>query len=159
MTENLQLNTINIPSGMLHDQRLLSANLTDNQLIFSFEIYLNDKEYSGSDFYEKYKRFNRCDMIVQMKNEPINDFYLISSVDKHGKFVGFDMKIDEFISVINKSESAFLFCYTNGFIFRVEFATNFYNSKGMKKYKKYKKYNTCHAEIEAESVSWNWYIK
>ena len=81
MTENLQLNTINIPSGMLHDQRLLSANLTDNKLIFSFEIYLNDKEYSGSDFYEKYKRFNRCDMIVQMKNEPINDFALISSVD------------------------------------------------------------------------------
>lgn len=95
-------------------------------------------------------------MIVQMKNDSINDFDLITSVDKHGKFAGLDMKIEEFITVMNKSESTFLFCYTNGFIFKVEFSTNFYYYKDMKKYRKY---TVCKADLEAESVSWNWYRK
>lgn len=156
MTENLQLNTINIPYGILHDQLLLYANLNDDELIFTFEISLNEKDYCGSDFYERYKSFNRCDMIIQMKNDSINDFDLITSVDKHGKFAGLDMKIEEFITVMNKSESTFLFCYTNGFIFKVEFSTNFYYYKDMKKYRKYTVFK---ADLEAESVSWNWYRK
>lgn len=106
MTENLQLNTINIPYGILHDQLLLYVNLNDDELIFTFEISLNEKDYCGSDFYERYKSFNRCDMI--------------------------------------------------GFIFKVEFFTNFYYYKDMKKYRKY---TVCKADLEAESVSWNWYRK
>ena len=43
MTENLQLNTINIPYGILHDQLLLYVNLNDDELIFTFEISLNEK--------------------------------------------------------------------------------------------------------------------
>lgn len=154
MFEKLQLSDINIPYGLLHDQRILSVKLADNQLIFSFEIHINEEDYNSSDFYEKYKVFNRCDMIVQMKNDPINCFDLVSSVDKRGKFVGLEINIDEFINLINKSQSTFLFCYTNGFIFKIEFATDFYNSKDMRKYRKY---TMSYAELEAESVSWNWY--
>lgn len=156
MIEKFRLDSIDIPYGLLHDQRLMSASLNGNQLTFSFDTNFNENDYIDGEFYERYKGFNRCDMIVQLKKDGDHEFNLTSSVDKHRKFNGLTMDIDEFTNLINKSEATFLSCYTNGYILKIEFGVNFYNSKDMSKYRKYTMFSV---DLEAESVSCNWYKK
>lgn len=153
MVEKMFLKNMDIPYGVLHDQKLLSVNQENNNLIFTFEIDTFEEDYQ-SDLYLKYKNFNRCDMIVEMAEEPLNYFELLTPINNHNKFEGISLNIEEFINYINESVATFVSCFANEYSFRVELAVNFYKSE------KLKKYSMCNIELNASnSVSWNWYYE
>lgn len=88
--------SINYPYGVLHDQKLKSVSNEDNKFIFTFDIEVFD-DYD-EEIFEKYKNYKRCDMTVEMNNEPFNYFELISSINnsdylqkarKYGHFTGY----------------------------------------------------------------------
>ena len=150
----MELNNVDIPYGVLHDQRLISVREERNQLIFSFDIKIYPQDYNG-DFYKNYQLYNRCDMIVEMVDKPFNYFNLTTTPNNRGKYKGLSLSRQDFIDYINDSESVFIGCSTNEFEFCIELCVNFFNSK---KYKKLKKYDICNIEIDCnKSVFWKWY--
>lgn len=156
MTEFLDLKKAEIPCGVLHDCRLLSVKQEKNRLIFTFEIEIFENNYQ-TDFYLKYKDFNRCDMVLEYRQDEDFSFSLLSSVDKYGKFQGLSLGVEEFVSMLNDSSCAFLDCTAGDYRFNLELFVNFYKSE---KFKKYNKYTQCTAEFYGiKSVSWKWYNK
>ena len=154
MVEILDLKSVHIPYGVLHDQKLLSVKEEKNQLIFTFDIKIYPQNYTD-DFYKKYEQYNRCDMIVDMVDEPFNYFILETTMNNRGKYKALSLNRLDFVDGINDSESTFIGCTTNGYEFCIELCVNFYNSK---KHKKLKKYNICKIEIYCnKSVTWKWY--
>lgn len=156
MTETITLRDFGIPYGVLHDQKLLSAKKEDNKIIFSFEIKLYEQNFSNSDIYNKFREYNRCDMIVELwKDNPLYDIMLTYIYGKHNKIKGYSIEIDEFIEAINDCNAEFITCFTNGIELIIELCiTNGFHSD---KYRKYRKCNNCKAEFEATKVAWKWY--
>lgn len=156
MVEKLFLKNMSIPYGVLHDQKLFCVKQENGRLIFTFLIDIFEQNYL-SDFYLKYKDFNRCDMIVELGEEDDDSYQLLTPVDRHNKFHGLLIDKEEFLNSVNDAVATFDDSLTNGYSFTVNLDINFYNSQ---KFKKYKKYSTCLIEIYTDkSVSFEWYNK
>lgn len=155
MTETFDMTTVNIPYGVLHDQKLKSVKCEDNKMIFTFEIKIYPENYMN-DYYKKYENYQYCDMIVEMYDEPFNYLCFEGSPNNRGKYKGISLNREDFLDAINKASSCtFVECSTSYREFRIELCIGFYKAK--QKYRKYKKYNMCYATLDAKNVSWKWY--
>lgn len=156
MTESITLKDIDIPYGVLHDQKLLSAKKEDNKIIFTFEIKLYEQNFSNPDIYSKFREYNRCDMIIELcKDSPVNDIMLTYIHGKHNKINGYYIDTDEFVEAMNDCDAEFITFFTNGIELIIQLSiTNGFHSN---QYRKYKKCNNCTAEFEAAKAAWKWY--
>ena len=135
---------INYPYGVLHDQKLKSVRNEDNKFIFTFDIEVFD-DYD-EEIFEKYKNYKRCDMTVEMNNEPFNYFELISSINNKGKFKGLSLNRENFVDVINNAtSSSFVSCSATYGEFKIELCV-YYNKYGM-----------FQITLDAKKVTWNYY--
>ena len=151
MTEKFNLSEVNIPYGILHDQKLKEVKCENNKLIFTFDIKIYPEDYTN-EFYKTYLDYKCCDMIVYMNDEPFNYFSLIKSPDNHGKFSGLSLNREEFLNALNSSsEATFVECSTTYGEFTIELSI-WYNKKC-----RYKKYNMCYALVDCKTVEWKWY--
>lgn len=155
MTEVFDMTTTDIPYGAIHDQKLKSVKCEDNKMIFTFDINLFSDDYDV-DFYEKYRNYHYCDMIVEMNDEPFNYFSFESCINNRGKYKGISFNREDFLDAINNtSRCTFVECLTAYKEIRIELCIGFYKAK--QKYRKYKKYDMCYATLDAKNVSWKWY--
>lgn len=155
MTEAFDMSTVKIPYGVLHDQELKCVKCEKNKMIFTFNIKIYPNDYTN-DFYKKYERFQHCDMIVEMYDEPFNDIKFTSSINTKGKFKGISLNRCDFLDAINNAcDCTFIGCSTSYREFNIELAISFYKSP--KKYRKYKNYCICNAMLDAKKITWNWY--
>lgn len=155
MIEVFNMNTVDIPYGILHDQKLKSVKCENNKMIFTFEIEIFPEDYTN-DFYKKYEKYHYCNMIIEMFDEPFNYLSFEGCPNKHGKYNGISLNREDFLDAINNANSCtFVECSATSREFRVELCIGFYKAK--RKYKKYKKYSMCYATFEAKNVSWKWY--
>lgn len=155
MTRELDLATMGVPYGVLHDQRLSSVKLEDDKMIFSFCIELYKEDYT-EDIYNKYKEYKHCDMTVELCDLQLNEYSFKTSVKKDGTFKGISLNRDAFIDVINNASHATLIeCSMACNEFRIELSTGFYDAK--RPYKKYNKYSVIEIVLYAKQVTWNWY--
>ena len=97
------MESIDYPYGVLHDQKLKSVRNEDNKFIFTFNIELFKDDYDDEEFFEKYKDFKHCDMTVELNEEPFNYFELVSSINNKGKFKGLSLNRENFVDVINNA--------------------------------------------------------
>lgn len=149
------MESIDYPYGVLHDQKLSSVKNEDNKFIFTFDIELLKDDYDDEEFFEKYKDFKHCDMTVEMNEEPFNYFELVSSINNKGKFKGLSLNRENFVDVINNAtSSSFVSCSATYGEFKIELCT-FFDKKG--KYKKYNKYCVLQITLDAKKVTWNYY--
>lgn len=65
-----------MPYGVLHDQILKKAHFKDNKMIFTFDIEIYPQDFLDDTYYEKFKDFKHCDMIVELAGETDNYFWL-----------------------------------------------------------------------------------
>ena len=155
MLEVFNLSNINIPYGILHDQKLKSVKYEDNRLIFTFDIKIYPEDYTN-DYYKTYLEYKHCDMIVYMNAEPFNYFRMLSCPNKRGQLKGLDLNGDDFLEALNNANSVtFVECATTYREFSIELCADFYNAKGI--FRKFKNYNMCYATIDTDKVEWNWY--
>ena len=59
MTSELDISTINIPYGVLHDSILTGVKCKNNFMTFSFDIQIYPEDYTN-DFYKQYKKYDMC---------------------------------------------------------------------------------------------------
>lgn len=150
-----EMSDIDYPYGVLHDQKLNSVRCEDNNFVFSFDIELFKDDYDDEEFYEKYKNFRHCDMVVELNNEPFNYFELVTCINTKGKFKGLSLNRENFIDVINNVTSAtFVLCSATYSEFKIELCV-YFDKKG--KYKKYAKYDMCNITLDEKEVIWNYY--
>ncbi|MGN0457767.1 MAG: hypothetical protein ACI4IL_02195 [Eubacterium sp.] len=155
MTSEFDMSRVDMPYGVLHDQKLSKVTSDNNKMIFTFDIEIYPQNYTD-DFYKQYEDYKHCDMIVEMQEEPFNYFQFVSCPGKNGKFKGLDLGREEFIDIINNASSAtFVECSATYGEFRIELCVNYYNAKN--KYKRYKKYGMCYITLDAKKIIWNWY--
>lgn len=156
MTERFDLTKLNIPYGVLHDQKLNSVILENNKMIFTFDINIFEQNYYDKDFFDKYSAFKHCDMVVELCEEAFNYFEFSTAFNKYDKKETICLDADDFIDIINHTDqSEFIDCYVSHRSFKIELGINYYNTQ--QKYKKFKKYAICNIELDARSVVWNWY--
>ena len=97
-------------------------------------IFIDAAKGQYTKFFEKYKNYKRCDMTVEMNNEPFNYFELISSINNKGKFKGLSLNREKFVDVINNAtSSSFVSCSATYGEFKIELCV-YFDKKG--KYKK-----------------------
>ena len=155
MLEVFNLSEINIPYGILHDQRLNEVKCEGNRFVFTFDIKIHPEDYTN-DYYKQYLDYKHCDMIVCMNDEPFNYFRMISALNNKGEFKGISLNREDFLEALNNSDSVtFVDCSATYNEFAIELCASFYKAKG--KFKKYKKYGMCYALIDTEKVEWKWY--
>ena len=155
MTSEFDMSRIDIPYGILHDQKLINVKIENDKMIFTFDIEIYPQNYTD-DFYKQYVGFKHCDMIVDMSEEPFNYFQFVSCPDAKGKFKGLSLEREEFIDVINKASSVtFVECSVAYGEFRIELCIGYYDAKGQ--YRKYNKYSMCNITLDAKKITWNWY--
>ncbi len=149
------MSSINYPYGVLHDQKLSRVKNEDNKFIFTFDIELFKDNYYDDEFFEKYKDFKHCDMIVEMNDEPFNYFDLVSPINSKGKFKGLSLNREDFVDVINNAtSSSFVSCSATYGEFKIELDAYFSKKE---KYKKYNKYGMFQITLDAKKVTWNYY--
>ena len=157
MKSILDLSTIDIPYGVLHDQRLKQVRREGNKLIFTFDIEIYPQDYTD-DFYKQYLDCKHCDMIIELEEEDYFncDFNMITPVNRNGRFQGTEIPRESILDVINNIPiAAFNGCSSDGCRFIIELNTNFYKAKG--KYKKYKKFCQATIELFTTRLEWKWY--
>lgn len=158
MLESIKLSDYDIPCGILHDQQLETVKCENNNLIFTFNIQIDDDfdNWNDLEFSSKYKNFSKCNLIVKLQNDPFNYFDLQTAPKyKSGKFKGLELGREEFIDVINNASAVtFVECFVNEVEFKLEHCVGFFAAKG--KYRKYKKYDMCALCLGAEAVSFEW---
>lgn len=156
MEKRYNIEKVNIPYGVLHDQKLICVKSEKNKLIFKFEIEVYEDDYPNPEIFNMYKNFKYCDMEVEMDDEPWNYFRLETCPDKHGKYKGISLNREDFLKVINNSsETTFIECSSTYGEFHIELCVDYYHSK--KAYRKLKKYDMCRITIDAKNVTWTWY--
>lgn len=99
MKNAINISQMSMPYGVLHDQKLKSVKCENNRMIFTFDIKIFPHDYVG-DYYKQYESYKHCDMIVDMKDEPFNDFRFVSATDKNGKFKGISLSQAELMQSI-----------------------------------------------------------
>lgn len=159
METGLELASLEIPYGVLHDQILRKVTCRDNSMIFTFDIRLFPEDYNyGQDVYETYLPYKHCDMTVDMTKEPLGYFLLESAVDRNGKYRGLSLDRSDFLEAANHAdEMTFLSCGVGAACreFHILFGIHFRHPTGT--YRKYRKYGMCRVELSAERVRWKWY--
>ncbi len=154
MKEIFDLTTVNIPYGVLHDQRLKEVKHEDKKWIFTFDIEVYPQDYIG-DFYKTYQPYKHCDMVVECADDYC-DCCLLSAVNSKGKFEGLEIADNNVSDVINNAPMAsFIGCFADGNLLKIEFGINYYNAKG--KYESFKNYCQCCLSLMANKLEWNWY--
>ena len=155
MKTDFEISSVNIPYGVLHDQKLKSMKYIDDEIMFTFDIELYPHDYPD-DTYDKYKNYKYCDMKVQLSSKEDNYCCLSSCLDKNDEYKGLEITIEELCD-LSKNANYLLFntCLSNGNEFRILFSFGFYDAKG--KYKKYKDYASLEMILLVKNASWNWY--
>lgn len=157
MTTELELSKMDIPYGILHDQKLQKVICHDNTMRFTFDVQMFPDDYA-EDIMQKFSPYTHCDMVVEMTKEPFNYFLLETAVDRHDRYRGRSLSRTDFLDVANHAdEMTFLSCGVDATCreFHVLFGMHFAHPKGA--YKKYRKYGMCRVELSAERVQWKWY--
>lgn len=155
MIESIELNSVNIPYGVLHDQKLKNIEIINNTITFTFEIELYQNDYP-KEIYNKYKAYKHCKMDVELLDNDDISCYLYYCIDKKGKFSGVEIQLDELQEFLDASNyMQFLTCMTNGCSFLMQFSIGFFDGKG--KFKKFKHYSSLDLTVQAKNVSWKWY--
>ena len=157
METSLDLASIVIDYGVLHDQVLKKVTCQDNTMTFTFDIHLFPDGYAD-DVYKKYQPYARCDMLVDMAKEPFNYFLLETAVNRRSKYRGLCLGRSEFLDAANHAdEMTFLSCGVDVACreFHILFGIQFRRPKGA--YKRFRKYGMCRVELTADRVRWNWY--
>lgn len=156
MKSELDIKNFNMPYGVLHDQILKRADFKDNKMIFTFDIEIYPQDFLDDTYYERFKNFRYCDMIVELTGETDNCFWLESCLDNKGRYKGLEIDVNEFLAIADKANYlSFNTCMTNGNELQIDFFLGFYDAKG--KYRKYKNFAMCHLKLPAEKIIWNWY--
>ena len=158
MENSLDLASIVIDYGVLHDQVLQKVVCRNNTMIFTIDVHLFRDDNYAEDVYKKYRSYAHCDMCVEMAKEPFNYFLLETTVDRNNKYRGLTLGRTDFLDVANHAdEMTFLSCGVDAACreFHILFGMQFRSPKGV--YRKYRKYGMCRVELNAERVRWKWY--
>lgn len=101
MTEKFNLNEMQIPDGILHDQDLYQITLEDNVLTLSFETHYYPQNFTDTTFAEKYKDFTKCHIRCKIEDEEWCNVFL-ETVVKENDYKGTCLSVEEFIELANK---------------------------------------------------------
>lgn len=154
MKSEFDMANVHYPYGVLHDQSLKRVSAKNNEIVFTFDIDINENDYE-KEIFDKYKNYKQCDMTVTLNDEPFNYFEFVSSINKKGKFKGLSLNRGEFINAINNAASAmFVSCSATYGEFKIELCV-YYNKTG--KYKKFAKYDMCNITLDAKKIIWDWH--
>ncbi|MBQ9531686.1 MAG: hypothetical protein IJR70_06400 [Eubacterium sp.] len=155
MISEFDMSAVNIPYGVLHDSSLTSVKCENNKMIFSFDIEIFPQDYTD-DFYKQYEKFKKCNMIVEMAEEPFNYFSLLTCINNRGKFKGLSLNREDFLYAVNSATKAtFIECSSTYSEFKIELSVSYHNAKG--KARKYKKYDMFNITLDAKKVIWEWF--
>ena len=158
MKSTLDLSTIDIPYGVLHDQRLRRIEFENNKMVLKFDVELYPQNYTD-DFYKAYQEYKHCDMLVEFEAFSPIVTELYSSENDNGEFKGLSITEAELIKIVDSARSAeFVACTASSNEFRIELFFSLDNSR-LKPKRRYKKFSTCICNIAllATKVEWNWY--
>ena len=150
MISTYDMTKVDIPYGILHDQKLKGVKCENNKMIFTFDIAIYPEDYTN-DYYKQFVEYNHCDMIVELCEEPFNYYNLQSCPNNKGRFKGLSLNRNDFLNAINNTTSAtFIECSAACREFTIELAVSWKNGR-------YKKYSLCYATLDAVKVEWKWY--
>lgn len=148
-----------VPDGLLHDQRLKSAELCDSTLKLVFDIELYEQNHDKK-WHEKFKKFKTCTMTVKLgKNEYKEDSVFFETVmSTKNKYYGWRTELEKFVDFVNNSGAEITYLYISNILSFAEiyFSVSTYPIKDVSKYKDYKKYAECKLHIETELITFEW---
>ena len=157
MESCLDIASIEMDYGVLHDQRCTTVVCRDNTMTFTFDIHLCPDDYA-EDVYKKYQPYSRCDMLVEMTEEPFHYFLLETAVGRNNQYHGLSLGRTAFLDVANHADAiTFLSCGVDAACreFHILFGISFRQRK--RAYRKFRKYGMCRVELSAKRVQWKWY--
>lgn len=102
MKEILDVKSIHISDGVLHDQKLKRVSFANGELTFIFDIKLYEQNYIDKSYYEKFKDYKTCTVQAACENDSISCSFM--GTKRNGKIVGYYVDLDDFIDCINNKD-------------------------------------------------------